>query len=402
MLSNLKKVLFLFITTFMLGCSDPPPDLPPFVLTTTVLDNSISVRLDWTLIEDSRLGTVYYDVYLGNTRIAQNITTNKYTINNLQYDTYYTGKLVGRINSGDSEERTFSFTTGKDYISIPDPGLEQALITGGFDTEGIMNGKMIRLDATLVKNLKANNLNISNLEGMQHFVNLQVLDLSNNQISQINLGQNLKLYELNIGNNLVTNLNLSPNTSLRFLYVYKNNLNQLNITQNTILEVLVADFNKLASIDLSRNTVINSVGLNNNLLTQINLSANARLTDLDISYNPISGLSLSGNSLLTSLACQSCKLSGIGVSNLTNLSYLDVSKNTISSVSLTNNVALKTLNLSNNNLNALNLKNNPNLSILNTENNNNLSQICVLNVTLAQSNEDWVKDTFATYSSNCN
>jgi Leucine-rich repeat (LRR) protein len=400
-MSFIERAFIILVFLFSLSCQRPP-DLPPFVITATVLDNSTSVRLDWPLVEDSRIGSVRYDLYLDNKLIASNLNAITYTINNLNYNTTYNGRLVGKTLTGDTESSDYSFTTGKEYIAIPDEGLEQALIAGGFDTEGLANGKMIKVDALLVKKLKANNRNIANLEGVQHFINLEIVDVSNNQISQINLGQNLKLNELNIGNNLVTNLNLSPNTSLRFLYVFKNNLNQLNITQNTILEVVVADYNKLASIDISRNTILNSLGLGNNLLTQINLSTNSRLTDLDLSNNPITGLSLSGNSLLLSLTCQSCKLNSIGVGNLSSLNYLDVSKNTISSVSLTNNVALKTLNLSNNNLNALNLKNNPNLSILNTENNNNLSQICVLNVTLAQANEDWVKDIFTTYSSNCN
>jgi Leucine-rich repeat (LRR) protein len=392
---------FIIVSIFGISCQRPP-DLPPFVITATVLENSTSVRLDWPLVQDSRIGPVRYDLYLENTLIASNLNAITYTLNNLNYNTAYSGTLVGKTLAGDTESAEFSFTTGKEYIAIPDAGLENALIAGGFDTEGLINGKMIKVDALLVKNLKANNRNISNLEGLQHFVNLEVADLSTNQISQINLGQNLKISEINLGSNQLSNLNLSPNINLRYLYVFKNNLSQLNITQNTQLEVLVADYNNLANIDISRNTVLNTLGISHNTINQINLSANQRLIDLDLSYNPISGLNLSATSLLLNLACQSCNLTGIGVGNLTNLVYLDVSKNLISSISLTNNIALKTLNVSNNNLNTLNLKNNPNLSILNTENNNNLSQICVLNVPLALSYEDWVKDVSTIYSSNCN
>lgn len=391
------------IIVFIFGIScQRPPDLPPFIITATVLDNSTSVQLDWPLVEDSRIGPVRYDLYLENTLIASNLNAITYTINNLNYNTTYNGTLVGKTLAGDTESAAFSFTTGKEYIAIPDAGLEQVLISEGFDTEGISNGKMVKVDALLVKNLKANNKNISIVEGIQHFVNLEVADLSNNQISQINLSQNLKVSELNLGSNKLSNLNISPNINLRYLYVFKNTLSQLNINQNTKLEVLVAEYNNLSSVDISRNIILNTLGLGHNVINQINLSANQRLIDLDLSYNPISVLNLSATPLLLNLVCQSCNLTGIGVGNLTNLVYLDVSKNSITSISLTNNFALKTLNVSNNNLNTLNLKNNPNLSILNTENNNNLSQICVLNVSLAQSNGDWVKDVSTTFSSNCN
>jgi hypothetical protein len=391
MTQKLYKYLLFALVFFTEACT-PPPDLPPFVITVTVLDNSTSVRLDWPLVQDSRLGTIYYDVYLGNTRIAQNITANSYTINNLQYNTLYSGKLVGRINTGDSEEQIYSFTTGKEYISIPDVGLESALISGGFDTEGIVNKKMLKEDAPSVKVLNAKNLSISNLEGIQHFTNLEEIDLSNNSITQINLASNLKINKVNLNGNLLTNVNFSPNVNLKALFCAKNNINQLNITQNTLLETLVADNNKLASIDISRNNLLYSVGLSFNLLNQINLSANARLNDLDLSNNPISGISLSGNGLLYNFACQSCALTGIGIGNLTNLNYLDISGNQL----------LRSLDVSNNRLTGLNIKNNPNIISLNTTNNNNLSQICVTNVTAAQNNLDWVVDIFTLYNSNCN
>lgn len=396
--SKRALILFLFIG---ISCQRPP-DLPPFIITATVLENSTSVRLDWPLVQDSRIGPVRYDLYLENVLLASNLNAITYTINNLSYNTIYTGVLVGKTLAGDTESATFTFTTGKEYIAIPDAGLEQALIAGGFDTEALVNGKMIKVDALLVKNLKANNRGITNMEGLQHFVNLEVMDVSNNSISQINLGQNQKLGELNLSSNAITNLNLSPNINLKALYVFKNNLNQLNITQNTQLEILVADNNNLSSIDISRNTLLTSIGLGFNNLNQINLSANARLVDLDLSNNPITGLSLSGVNLLENLACQTCMLTGIGIGNLVNLKYLDISQNAVTSLSLTNNQGLRSLDVANNRLTSLSVKNNPNLMALNTKNNNNLSQICVTNVTAATANEDWVKDTFTNYSSNCN
>ncbi|MCP9765097.1 hypothetical protein [Lacihabitans soyangensis] len=399
-MSPIFRALIILVLLAM-SCTRPP-DLPPFDIVATVLDNSISVRLDWPLVEDERIGPVRYDLYLGNTLVASNINANTYTINNLNYNTTYTGTLVGKNLAGDTESAPYTFTTGKEYIPIPDAGLEQALISAGYDTEGIRNGKMIKVDALLVKNLVAINAGITNMEGIQHFVNLETLDISGNSVAQLNLGQNINLTELNAGSNLITNLNLSPNVNLKVLRVFKNRLNQLNITQNTQLEVLVADNNLLSSIDISRNTILRVVGLSFNNLNQINLSANAQLNDLDLSNNPITGLSLSGVSLLENLACQSCRLSGLGIGNLTNLKHLDVSFNTISSVSLTNNVGIKTLDVSNNRLTGLSVKNNPNIIALNTKNNNNLSQICVTNVAAATANEDWVKDTFTNYSSNCN
>lgn len=377
-------------------------DVPPFDLTVTVLPIGNAVRIDWPLVNDPRIGTVRYDLYLGTNLIASNLTTNTYTINNLAFNTTYTGRLVGKNSANEQRSVSFTFTTSKEYLLIPDPGLEQALIEAGYDTEGTINGKIIKDDAPAVKVLNAKAKNISNTEGIQHFINLEEIDLSENQINQVNFGQNLKLFKINVGSNNLTNINLSPNTSLKFLYVFNNKLNQLNITQNTLLEVLVADRNLLSAIDLSRCTLLVTLGLGTNRLTNISLSSNTKLESLIISENPINFLNISSNNLLTYLACNKCNLNTLSVQNLNNLSHLYVSGNNLTSINLALNSQLKILDVSFNRLNALSLKNNPNLLGLNTENNNNLSQICVLNVLTAQNNLDWTTDSHTVFSSNCN
>ncbi|MBK9936065.1 MAG: hypothetical protein IPP05_18550 [Cytophagaceae bacterium] len=401
-MSIIKRCFLLtFFTLWQYSCI-PIEDLPPFDITVTLLPNGTSARLDWPLVNDPQIGTVRYDVYLGTTRVATNINANTYTFNNLEYNTAYTGKLVGKTLSGDEEEATYSFSTLKEYILVPDPGLEQSLIDAGYDTEGIINQKMYKEDAPLVKKLEARQRNISNLTGISHFTNLEYLDLSINQISQIDLTQNTKLTYLNLGQNLLTNVNLSPNVLLKNLIIHNNSIQQLNITQSVLLEVLVANYNQLSAIDINRNNLLITLGLNNNNLNQVNFSGNARLTEIDLSNNPISGLSLSNLTLLKNLAVQNASLSGLNTGSLTNLVHLDVSGNVITSLDIRNNTLIETLDVSFNRLTKLNIKNNVNLIALNTKNNNNLSQICVTNAVQAQDNFDWIKDDFTIYNTNCN
>jgi hypothetical protein len=353
-MSYLKRCfLIIFLLFWQISCI-PIEDLPPFDITVTLLPNGTSARLDWPLVNDPQIGAVRYDVYMGNNLVVSNLNANTYTFNNLQFNTSYSGKLVGKTLSGDQEEASFSFTTLKEYIPIPDPGLEQDL------------------------------------------------DLSINQISQIDLTQNTKLNYLNLGQNLLTNVNLSPNVLLKNLLIHNNSISQLNITQCTLLEVLVANYNQLAAIDISRNSLLITLGLNNNRLNQVNFSGTPRLTEIDLSNNPISGLSLSNLSVLKNLAIQNASLTGINIGGQPNLVHLDISGNLITSVDVRNNTLLETLDVSFNRLTILNVKNNVNLIALNTKNNNNLSQICVTNVVQAQDNFDWIKDDFTVYNTNCN
>lgn len=174
--------------------------------------------------------------------------------------------MVGKTLRGDTESRDFTFTTGKEYISIPDVGFETALINAGIDTELILDGRMIKDDTKGVKTISANNFAITNLEGIQYFTDLEVFSASQNAIPTVNLGNNLKLVNLDLSKNNLSNLNLSPNNKLIQLTVFENQINQLNITQCVNLEVLVADHNRLSALDLTRCTLLKTLGLGFNLL----------------------------------------------------------------------------------------------------------------------------------------
>lgn len=396
----LKAISYIFVWA-MFSCQIPP-DLPPFDIITTVLDNGNSVRLDWPLVNDSRLGTVRYDVYLGSSQLAANITANTFTINNLAFNTSYTGTLVGKVSTGESQSMDFTFTTGKEYILIPDPGFEQALISGGQDTEGILNGKMIKTDAEAASKISASGFNITNSSGLQYFINLIEADFSNNNLQTIDFGQNKAIQKINLGNNEFTNLNFSPNISLRELYVFNNLLNQLNITQCINLQILVADNNKLAALDINSLNKLKAIGLSFNNLSNISINSKALLESLDLSFNPYSSINISTLGNLEDFVCKACQLSNLNTSSNSKLRLLNVSGNKLTSVNLASNLLLKTIDVSNNRLTALSVKPLTSLIYLNTQNNTNLLNICVPNVTTATDNFDWVKDLQTNYISNCN
>ncbi|MCP9769914.1 hypothetical protein EGI22_18580 [Lacihabitans sp. LS3-19] len=398
---NPKIRAFIILLFIGFGCQ-PPPDLPPFEITVTVLPNSTSVQLDWTIVNDPRIGDVRYDLYLSNTLINGNINGNTYTINNLQYNTLYTGQLVGKTLRGDTESRDFSFTTGKEYISIPDAGFETALIDAGIDTELIQDGRMIKEDTKGVKSISANSYSIANLEGIQYFTDLEVLNASQNSISLVNLGSNVNLIKLDLSKNNITNLNLSSNTKINQLTVFSNQLNQLNITQCVDLEVLVADHNRLSALDLTRCTLLKTLGLGFNLFTQINLSANTKLTDLDMEANSLNSITLTPFVNMFNLNLKANNLSSLNISTNTNINFLNLQNNRLSSVNLASNLLLKALDVSNNRLTSLSVKPHSQLISLNTVNNPNLGQICVADVPAALDNFDFEKDVFTQYVSNCN
>jgi len=107
--------------------------------------------------------------------------------------------------------------------------------------------------------LKCNESNILNVSGIELLKNLTDLNLSDNAITTINLGNSTK----------ITNLLLS-----------NNKLSSIDLTKNTAIENLYLNGNNLASLDLSKNTNLLVLNVNNNKLSSLNLENNAKLMDL--------------------------------------------------------------------------------------------------------------------------
>ena len=107
--------------------------------------------------------------------------------------------------------------------SIPDQNFEQALIDSGFDDtlDGYVDDTVIQT----VNSLDLSNKQISDLSGLEEFVNMTELNLSGNTISTLPLVNLNKLTSLDLSNTGLTLLDLSQN----------NNLSSLLLTGNTSL-----------------------------------------------------------------------------------------------------------------------------------------------------------------------
>ena len=104
--------------------------------------------------------------------------------------------------------------------------------------------------------LKCNEASIANVKGLELLTNLTDLNLSDNNISSINLASNLKITNLLLSNNKLTTIDLSKNTALENLYLNGNSLSSLNLSKNANLLVLNVNNNKLASLDFTNNDKI--------------------------------------------------------------------------------------------------------------------------------------------------
>lgn len=129
------------------------------------------------------------------------------------------------------------------------------------------------------------NKDLTDLEGIENFVNLEYLNIFNNKITKIDLSKNIKLKKINCSKNKLSKIDLSNNKKLERLYIIYNNLQHLELKNCLKLKYLNCSNNKLSKIDVSYNKNLFILNCSNNKLSSINISQNLLLYELDITYN---------------------------------------------------------------------------------------------------------------------
>ena len=118
---------------------------------------------------------------------------------------------------------------------VPDNNFEQALIDLGYDN--IIDNYVLTNNINTIISLDIGYLSIYDLIGIEDFTALEILLFNNNELTQVDLSQNINLKELKCYNNQLTELDVSQNTLLEHLGCAGNQLTELNTLQNTLLKI---------------------------------------------------------------------------------------------------------------------------------------------------------------------
>jgi Leucine-rich repeat (LRR) protein len=282
-------------------------------------------------------------------------------------------------------------------VDIPDASFKNILIFRGVDKN---NDNQIQVsEALAIKSLDVNNCVISDLTGIEAFVNLRFLDCSNNSLTSLDLSHNTALDTLFCVSNLLKSLKLDKCIVLTLLNCSNNPLTDLNVNENTVLKLLSFESCKLSSIDLSQNKTLLELYCPNNSLTNLNVSNNTTLITLSCFSNQLKGLDVSQNIKLKLLDCGSNSLNSLTVENNVELTTLICDFNSITNLNVSNNIVLTKLYCNNNMLNDLDVRMNIVLKNLRCEGNPDLATICVNNINYAASN--FTKNISAKWSESC-
>ncbi len=230
---------------------------------------------------------------------------------------------------------SFTLVSFSQTTEIPDLNFEQALIDLGYDNAPI-NGSVPTANISGVTLLEVPDKNISSLDGIEDFTALNYLVCFDNQLTSLDVTNNVALIQLNCSDNQLTSLDVSQNTTLTNLVCNTNQLTSLNISQNTALTDLACIDNQLTSLDLSNNAALTYLEFQTNQLTSLDVSQNTNLTYLNCINNQLTSLDVSNNTALTYLTCRFNQLTSLDVSQNTALTALDCINNQLISLDVRN------------------------------------------------------------------
>ncbi len=223
---------------------------------------------------------------------------------------------------------------------IPDANFELALINFGYDFS--FNGSVPTANIDTITNLNLFNQNISDLTGIEDFTALQDLRCTSNQLTSLDLSQNVALTYLDCNTNLLTSLNVTQNIALTLIACQDNQLTSIDVSQNTAVNLFFCFNNQIGSLDLTQNSALTFLDCSSNQLTCFNIKGgnnningnnfdatnNPNLTCIEVDDPSLTGLiwtvangSIDAQTSLSTNCNNACSTTGLYEHSLSNLLF---------------------------------------------------------------------------------
>lgn len=269
-------------------------------------------------------------------------------------------------------------------VNIPDANFKAYLVgNSAINTNGDSEIQISEANA-YTDQISCSNLSINDLMGLEEFTSIYRLNASDNNLTNVNLANNLQLTELVLSNNSLTSIDIS---------------------QNVLLHTVAIDNNQLTSINTSSNPDLVNLACHNNQITGLFLSQNPNLYDFSCNGNQLTSLNLSANSQLYRVQANNNNLTSLDFSNNTSIEIIELNFNQIYALDLSLNTSLSKLKCADNNLTELNLSNGTNTlmngaSDMQAYNNPNLTCILVDDTTYSNNTWTWI-DAQTSFNTNC-
>ena len=203
---------------------------------------------------------------------------------------------------------------------IPDQSFRSWLLDGSNLDGAGADGVLTEQERQGVTELDLSGQGLNSLEGLEAFPNLETLDCSGNNLTELDVSKNPRLVRLYCGNNRLEELDLSANPELGYLSCSFNRLDRLDLTGHSKLVALNCEMNQMEELDLSGCGELLSLYCRNNNLTRLDLTDNGKLEFIETFDN---------------------SLTTIDVRHLTNLRFLHIDHNRLTQLDMSQNQKLE-------------------------------------------------------------
>jgi len=181
-------------------------------------------------------------------------------------------------------------------VPIPDPSFKIVLLNHDppVDTNGDGEIQVSEAEATInLDLLHYQNFNISSLEGIEYFVNLETLRAVGwHLLESIDISQNVNIVYLNLVACNVSSVDVSQNPDLVYLALSHNPISTLDISNNLDLERLFCFNCELTNVTVGNNTNLETFYVLENNLTSLRLSELTGLKELEVGDNQLTVLDI--------------------------------------------------------------------------------------------------------------
>lgn len=168
-----------------------------------------------------------------------------------------TGLMTGCSNADlpvvQPEEKD-TFPIAIDEKHFPDAAFRAYLNEdhGEWAADGVLTEEKAN-NVTSLYAMKQDIQGIKSVKGIEWFKNLDMLEVSWQELAEIDVSHNPELYGLILMHNQLTSIDVTKNKELEYLNLADNRLTALDLSENKALEDLWVYKNQLTSLDLSGN-----------------------------------------------------------------------------------------------------------------------------------------------------
>ncbi len=169
-------------------------------------------------------------------------------------------------------------------VNIPDPNFKAALLAHDPVIDTNSDGEIQVSEAeALAFYLNVNDKGISDMTGLEAFVNITSLGCNSNNLTSIDLTSLVHLQSFGAWGNQLESLDVSQNPVLEVISISDSNLTELDVTANPLLRELQIGYNEISELDLSQNPDLAFITPIANPLVVLDFSQNPNLQFASIS-----------------------------------------------------------------------------------------------------------------------